>query len=78
MLITSPPPLFSSPSPLPDSSSNYIRQLETKVRILEDDNNKLLSQVRHTRASPSCSVGCRHVSSPSPASFELAELVQLF
>ncbi|KAJ0061166.1 hypothetical protein NL108_008849, partial [Boleophthalmus pectinirostris] len=25
-------------------SSNYIRQLETKVRILEDDNNKLLSQ----------------------------------
>ncbi|KAG7244300.1 hypothetical protein INR49_004440 [Caranx melampygus] len=26
------------------SSSNYIRQLETKVRILEDDNNKLLSQ----------------------------------
>lgn len=28
-----------------DSSTNYIRQLETKVRILEDDNNKLLSQV---------------------------------
>ncbi|XP_008303771.1 coiled-coil domain-containing protein 85C-B-like [Stegastes partitus] len=27
-----------------NSSSNYIRQLETKVRILEDDNNKLLSQ----------------------------------
>ncbi|KAJ8270019.1 hypothetical protein GJAV_G00109410 [Gymnothorax javanicus] len=27
-----------------DSSSNYIRQLETKVRILEDDKNKLLSQ----------------------------------
>lgn len=36
--------LISSPSP-PDPSSNYIRQLETKVRILEDDNNKLLSQV---------------------------------
>lgn len=32
----------------PDSSSNYIRQLESKVRILEDDNNKLLSQVSHT------------------------------
>ncbi|KAK5853236.1 hypothetical protein PBY51_007042 [Eleginops maclovinus] len=27
-----------------DSSTNYIRQLESKVRILEDDNNKLLSQ----------------------------------
>lgn len=27
-----------------DSSSNYIRQLETKVKLLEDD-NKLLSQV---------------------------------
>uniref|UniRef100_A0A3B4H8F2 Coiled-coil domain containing 85C n=1 Tax=Pundamilia nyererei TaxID=303518 RepID=A0A3B4H8F2_9CICH len=27
-----------------NSSTNYIRQLETKVRILEDDNNKLLSQ----------------------------------
>ncbi|KAI2654248.1 Coiled-coil domain-containing protein 85C-A [Labeo rohita] len=27
-----------------DSSSNYIRQLETKVRILEDDNKQLLSQ----------------------------------
>ena len=51
MLITSPP-LFSPPSLSlslslsPDSSSNYIRQLETKVRILEDDNNKLLSQVK--------------------------------
>lgn len=46
MLITSPLLfffLFISP---PDSSTNYIRQLETKVRILEDDNNKLLSQVR--------------------------------
>ncbi|XP_055362634.1 coiled-coil domain-containing protein 85C-B isoform X4 [Betta splendens] len=31
-------------APESDSSSNYIRQLETKVRILEDDNNKLLSQ----------------------------------
>ncbi|TRY66574.1 hypothetical protein DNTS_009846 [Danionella cerebrum] len=27
-----------------DSSSSYIRQLETKVRILEDDNKQLLSQ----------------------------------
>ncbi|KAL7389171.1 hypothetical protein ABVT39_027619 [Epinephelus coioides] len=34
----------SIPNGLNDSSSNYIRQLETKVRILEDDNNKLLSQ----------------------------------
>lgn len=33
---------FSFPK---DSSSNYIRQLETKVKLLEDD-NKLLSQVR--------------------------------
>uniref|UniRef100_A0A3P9PV77 Coiled-coil domain containing 85C, b n=1 Tax=Poecilia reticulata TaxID=8081 RepID=A0A3P9PV77_POERE len=33
-----------------NSSSNYIRQLETKVRILEDDNNKLLSQA-HNRYS---------------------------
>lgn len=46
MLITFPPPfVFLSP---PDPSSNYIRQLETKVRILEDD-NKLLSQVSCTR-----------------------------
>ncbi|KAM6915306.1 coiled-coil domain-containing protein 85C-B isoform 3-T3 [Xenentodon cancila] len=34
----------SIPNGLNDSSSNYIRQLETKVRILEDNNNKLLSQ----------------------------------
>ncbi|XP_034018522.1 coiled-coil domain-containing protein 85C-B isoform X2 [Thalassophryne amazonica] len=34
----------------PYSSSNYIRQLENKVRILEDDNNKLLSQA-HSRYS---------------------------
>ncbi|KAM9703254.1 coiled-coil domain-containing protein 85C-B isoform 2-T2 [Menidia menidia] len=34
----------SIPNGLNDPSSNYIRQLETKVRILEDDNNKLLSQ----------------------------------
>uniref|UniRef100_A0A8C9VH59 Coiled-coil domain containing 85C, b n=1 Tax=Scleropages formosus TaxID=113540 RepID=A0A8C9VH59_SCLFO len=34
----------SIPNGLSDPSSNYIRQLETKVRILEDDNNKLLSQ----------------------------------
>ncbi|XP_073783605.1 coiled-coil domain-containing protein 85C-A isoform X3 [Danio rerio] len=33
--------MSSGPS---DSSSNYIRQLETKVRILEDDNKQLLSQ----------------------------------
>lgn len=49
MLTASPSPLVFSVSP-PDSSSNYIRQLETKVRILEDDNNKLLSQVRCMRA----------------------------
>ncbi|KAL4630337.1 coiled-coil domain-containing protein 85C-A-like [Arapaima gigas] len=34
----------SIPNGLNDPSSNYIRQLETKVLILEDDNNKLLSQ----------------------------------
>ncbi|KAJ8274820.1 hypothetical protein COCON_G00094450 [Conger conger] len=34
----------SIPNGLNGSSSNYIRQLETKVRILEDDKNKLLSQ----------------------------------
>ncbi|XP_060118765.1 coiled-coil domain-containing protein 85C isoform X3 [Heteronotia binoei] len=33
----------SIPNGLSDSSSNYIRQLETKVKLLEDD-NKLLSQ----------------------------------
>uniref|UniRef100_A0A8C2FV38 Coiled-coil domain containing 85C, a n=1 Tax=Cyprinus carpio TaxID=7962 RepID=A0A8C2FV38_CYPCA len=36
--------LRSIPNGLNDSSSNYIRQLETKVRILEDDNKQLLSQ----------------------------------
>ncbi|XP_034018527.1 coiled-coil domain-containing protein 85C-B isoform X6 [Thalassophryne amazonica] len=40
----------SIPNGLHDSSSNYIRQLENKVRILEDDNNKLLSQA-HSRYS---------------------------
>ncbi|KAM6992690.1 coiled-coil domain-containing protein 85C-B isoform 2-T2 [Tautogolabrus adspersus] len=40
----------SIPNGLNDSSSNYIRQLETKVRILEDDNNKLLTQA-HNRYS---------------------------
>nr|XP_057934161.1 coiled-coil domain-containing protein 85C-B isoform X1 [Doryrhamphus excisus] len=40
----------SIPNGLNDPSSNYIRQLETKVRILEDDNNKLLSQA-HNRYS---------------------------
>lgn len=49
MLIASPSPFLLFPAAPPDSSSNYIRQLETKVRILEDDNNKLLSQVRHSR-----------------------------
>ncbi|XP_075282544.1 coiled-coil domain-containing protein 85C isoform X2 [Opisthocomus hoazin] len=34
----------SIPNGLNDSSSNYIRQLETKVKLLEDD-NKLLSQL---------------------------------
>ncbi|XP_076872864.1 coiled-coil domain-containing protein 85C-B isoform X2 [Brachyhypopomus gauderio] len=34
----------STPNGLNDTSSNYIRQLETKVRILESDNSKLLSQ----------------------------------
>ncbi|XP_051951442.1 coiled-coil domain-containing protein 85C-B-like isoform X2 [Xyrauchen texanus] len=34
----------SIPNGLNDASSNYIQQLETKVRILEDKNNKLLSQ----------------------------------
>ncbi|XP_034383719.1 coiled-coil domain-containing protein 85C-B isoform X2 [Cyclopterus lumpus] len=34
----------SIPNGINDSSYNYIRQLETKVRILEDDNNKILSQ----------------------------------
>ncbi|XP_062267050.1 coiled-coil domain-containing protein 85C-B isoform X4 [Platichthys flesus] len=34
----------SIPNGLSDPSSNYIRQLETKVRILEDDNTKLLTQ----------------------------------
>uniref|UniRef100_A0A672QBT5 Coiled-coil domain containing 85C, a n=1 Tax=Sinocyclocheilus grahami TaxID=75366 RepID=A0A672QBT5_SINGR len=36
----------SIPTGLNDSSSSYICQLETKVRILEDDNKQLLSQVR--------------------------------
>lgn len=36
----------SIPNGLNDPSSNYIRQLETKVRILEDD-NKLLSQANN-------------------------------
>ncbi|XP_030200314.1 coiled-coil domain-containing protein 85C-B isoform X1 [Gadus morhua] len=40
----------SIPNGLNDSSTHYIRQLETKVRILEDDNNKLLSQA-HSRSS---------------------------
>ncbi|KAM9569799.1 coiled-coil domain-containing protein 85C-A-like isoform 1-T1 [Salvelinus alpinus] len=34
----------SIPNELHGPSSNYIRQLETKVRILEDDNKQLLSQ----------------------------------
>ncbi|KAJ8411798.1 hypothetical protein AAFF_G00154360 [Aldrovandia affinis] len=42
----------SIPNGLNDSSSNYIRQLETKVRILEGDNNKLLSQPRSRYSLP--------------------------
>ncbi|KAI1895319.1 hypothetical protein AGOR_G00105070 [Albula goreensis] len=42
----------SIPNGLNDSSSNYIRQLETKVRILEDDNNKLLTQPRSRYSLP--------------------------
>ncbi|KAM6973776.1 coiled-coil domain-containing protein 85C-A [Aplochiton taeniatus] len=34
----------SIPNGLSDLSANYIRQLESKVRILEDDNKQLLSQ----------------------------------
>ncbi|XP_053138915.1 coiled-coil domain-containing protein 85C isoform X3 [Hemicordylus capensis] len=41
----------SIPSGLNDSSSNYIRQLETKVKLLEDD-NKLLSQLAGHNSSP--------------------------
>uniref|UniRef100_A0A6I8MX72 Coiled-coil domain containing 85C n=1 Tax=Ornithorhynchus anatinus TaxID=9258 RepID=A0A6I8MX72_ORNAN len=41
--LSAPPHHRSIPSGLNDSSSNYIRQLETKVKLLED-NNKLLSQ----------------------------------
>lgn len=42
-----------------DSSSNYIRQLETKVKLLEDD-NKLLSQVGGFMACCIISSNCRH------------------
>ncbi|MBN3294913.1 coiled-coil domain-containing protein 85C-A isoform X1 [Amia ocellicauda] len=41
----------SIPNGLNDPSSNYIRQLETKVRILEDD-NKILSQPRSRNSLP--------------------------
>ncbi|KAM4664167.1 coiled-coil domain-containing protein 85C isoform 2-T2 [Discoglossus pictus] len=41
--LTTPSHHRSIPNGLNDSSSNYIRQLETKVKLLEDD-NKLLSQ----------------------------------
>ncbi|XP_016125397.1 coiled-coil domain-containing protein 85C-A-like [Sinocyclocheilus grahami] len=37
----------SIPTGLNDSSSSYICQLETKVRILEDDNKQLLSQLTY-------------------------------
>ncbi|XP_051264125.1 coiled-coil domain-containing protein 85C-B isoform X1 [Dicentrarchus labrax] len=53
----------SIPNGLNDSSSNYIRQLETKVRILEDDNNKLLSQaysrysLSHIQTKKQCNPG---------------------
>ncbi|XP_056872602.1 coiled-coil domain-containing protein 85C-B isoform X2 [Takifugu flavidus] len=50
----------SIPNGLNDPSSNYIRQLETKVRILEDDNKLLsqannrssLSQIQTTKCNP--------------------------
>ncbi|XP_038260504.1 coiled-coil domain-containing protein 85C isoform X1 [Dermochelys coriacea] len=41
----------SIPNGLNDSSSNYIRQLETKVKLLEDD-NKLLSQLTDRNSLP--------------------------
>ncbi|KAM6461421.1 coiled-coil domain-containing protein 85C isoform 1-T1 [Liasis olivaceus] len=41
----------SIPNGLNDSSSNYIRQLETKVKLLEDD-NKLLSQLAGSNTLP--------------------------
>ncbi|XP_019327997.1 PREDICTED: coiled-coil domain-containing protein 85C, partial [Aptenodytes forsteri] len=41
----------SIPNGLNDSSSNYIRQLETKVKLLEDD-NKLLSQLADCNSLP--------------------------
>ncbi|XP_034084552.1 coiled-coil domain-containing protein 85C-B isoform X2 [Gymnodraco acuticeps] len=41
----------SIPNGLNDSSTNYIRQLESKVRILEDDNTKLLTQANSRRYS---------------------------
>ncbi|KAM4690244.1 coiled-coil domain-containing protein 85C [Rhinophrynus dorsalis] len=41
--LSNPPHHRSIPNGLNDSSTNYIRQLETKVRLLEDD-NKALSQ----------------------------------
>ncbi|KAJ8341219.1 hypothetical protein SKAU_G00335100 [Synaphobranchus kaupii] len=42
----------SIPNGLNDQSSNYIRQLETKVRILEGDNSKFLSQPRSRYSLP--------------------------
>ncbi|XP_041132550.1 coiled-coil domain-containing protein 85C-A-like isoform X2 [Polyodon spathula] len=42
--LTAPHHHRSIPDGLNDPSSNYIRQLETKVRILEDDNKLLLQQ----------------------------------
>ncbi|XP_050810174.1 coiled-coil domain-containing protein 85C isoform X1 [Gopherus flavomarginatus] len=41
----------SIPNGLNDSSSSYIRQLETKVKLLEDD-NKLLSQLADRNSLP--------------------------
>ncbi|KAM8920964.1 coiled-coil domain-containing protein 85C [Pelodytes ibericus] len=41
--LSTPPHHRSIPNGLNDSSSSYIRQLETKVKLLEDD-NKLLTQ----------------------------------
>ncbi|MBN3279355.1 CC85C protein, partial [Polyodon spathula] len=49
--LTAPHHHRSIPDGLNDPSSNYIRQLETKVRILEDD-NKLLLQPRNRNSLP--------------------------
>ncbi|KAE8586403.1 hypothetical protein XENTR_v10021656 [Xenopus tropicalis] len=55
-----PPHHRSIPNGLNDSSTTYIRQLETRVKLLEDD-NKLLSQ-GSTRVTP-------EISSTAPAGY---------